>query len=111
LPRVAARRADRCDRSGNAGAEPREIALGQLGEHFHLPGPGDPEKRPGARADDLPGLDIAIEKETGGRGTDVEAADARAALAEIGLCHPDPGVRGVAGGDSTLDVGLGNESA
>ena len=42
---------------------------------------------------------------------DVEPADAGAALAEIGLGDPDPGERGVAGGDPPLDVGLGDEAA
>ena len=58
-----------------------------------------------------PGSTLRVKHQAGGGRADVEAADPGAALAEIGLGDPDPGERGVAGGDPPLDVGLGDEAA
>ena len=98
--------ADRRDLGRDADRDRGEIVLAQLREQLHLAALGDGEQRRAAGADDLAGLDVALEHQPRGGGDDVEPRVARLQLAELRLATPHARARGIARRGQAVDVGL-----
>jgi hypothetical protein len=103
--------ADRSDGGRHADVDSRNVLLRELRAHFHVAAEREPEQPARPRADDLADLDASAEDEAAGRGTYVEAPDPGSGRAQLRLCDPDPGRRGVVRRLPAIDIGGRNEPA
>jgi hypothetical protein len=108
---IGARGPDRGHLRDPADADPRQVLLGEPGQHFELAALGDAEQRRAAWAHDLPRLDRAGQHQPGGRRTHVETADRGALLGELGTRHCYAGVGGIAGRGLAVEIGARHEPA